>query len=80
MGDQELLFGPGIMIAWVCTSHWNHMPLFQTKFPLEFLGYRVYLLYCSSLGFPLRRAIFFEPSAISPDSVPFWLTQSPLET
>lgn len=28
------------------------------KFPLEFLGYRVYLLYCSSLGFPLRRAIF----------------------
>lgn len=50
------------------------------KFPLEFLGYRVYLLYCSSLGFPLRCTIFFEPSAISPDSVPFWLTQNPLQT
>lgn len=31
MGDQELLFGPGIMIAWVCTSHWNHMSLFKTQ-------------------------------------------------
>lgn len=27
------------------------------KFPLEFLGYRVYRLYCSSLGFPLRHTI-----------------------